>query len=248
LRVPPVSQLKQICRPHNRKQDWFIRLVARPISIYITKILLYTPVSANLVTLMMLIFGILAGISFTLDNYWASLAGGLILILNIILDCVDGEIARFRNTSSLQGAYLDRLIHIIVSPFIFIGITFGAYTSSGDSRIFIGGFSAALFILLKRLSFLERRSILTDEGAQKPEPGIISSLATNQHGESWQHKILRKLSGKIPDIAYDENLMILLILLGAILGRLDIVLIIYGCLLPLRWILQIIFDFRFGFH
>jgi phosphatidylglycerophosphate synthase len=44
---------------------------------------------------------------------WLNIVGALLLLLQEVLDCVDGEIARWTKKSSLKGLYLDRVGHVI---------------------------------------------------------------------------------------------------------------------------------------
>jgi phosphatidylglycerophosphate synthase len=243
--VPSISQLKNICRPKSQR-SWFPRYVSRPISIYITKILLYTPVSANHVTVSMLILGVLGGILLIFNNYWYSICGALLLIISLILDCVDGEIARYRKTTSIIGKYLDRLTHIVVYPFMFIGLCFGAYTNSQNIWFLIFGFSTSSFTLLRFLLNLERLNILREESKTANERGLIAIVADKEERKgTGRSNFLRKLVGKVPDIAYDLSFTILIILIGAVLKRLDIVLIVYGIILPIRWLIHVISDIKF---
>ncbi len=245
--VESIGELKKLCRKEpSANQIWFPKYIGRPISIYITRLLLYTPITANQVTFIMLLLGLASGALFIFNNYWMSLAGGILAVFGLILDCTDGEIARYRKTSSLRGALLDRFTHMLVYPFMFVGITWGSYAESHDIRIFIFGFLASLFTLLRYLIWLERESLLASKGKKIEDLSIVSTISssTGQQGNLIS-RIMGKLSGKIPDVAWDIFLTMIVFLVGAIVDRLDIVLIIYGIILPLRWLLQAVFDMKY---
>ncbi|MEN9594219.1 MAG: hypothetical protein RLY23_702, partial [Actinomycetota bacterium] len=65
---------------------------------------------AGLTLALMLSFlvGVLAAIEFSRSNY---ISGALLLQFSLILDCVDGEVARYTKQFSRFGAWLDATHH-----------------------------------------------------------------------------------------------------------------------------------------
>ena len=246
VKMPPISELRRICQPP-REESWWFTYIGRPISIYLTKLLLYTPITGNQVTILMLIAGVAAGTLFISGNYWYSIAGALLFMLSILLDLVDGEVARYRKASSLRGWYLDRLTHNIVYPYIFVGISFGGYADFHDIRIFIFGFSASLFVLLMFLVQLERSNILRKVGKEAAK-SIITTLdeQTSKSG-IYLATLARRIRGKVIDPT-SVDIIPIVILIGAIFNWLHIILMIYGILLPCRWLLQATFNLKYGFR
>ena len=118
------------------------KYVCSHFSIYITKLLLYTPITANHVTFMMLVLGI-AGSAFLFSGFFA--AGLLALHFAVVLDNVDGEIARFKNQSSMMGKYIDVVYHVTVSPLMLFGYAYGIYNLHPNNLLLIFGFLAAMF-------------------------------------------------------------------------------------------------------
>ena len=85
----------------------------RRMSPYLTRLLLSTPVTANALTWLMLAAGLAAAFLLSLPNVVAA-AGAVILIqLQVLLDCSDGELARWRQHFSPAGIYLDRFAHYV---------------------------------------------------------------------------------------------------------------------------------------
>jgi len=244
--MPSVKELRKICQP--TKDVWWARYIFRPISIYITKILLHTPISSNQVTVLWFLTGIASGTLFIFGNYWCSIAGALLLQAILLLDCVDGEVARYRATSSLKGEYLDRLGHNITYPYIFVGISFGVYANFHDIRAFIFGFSASLFFLLIRLIEYQKSDILCKAGGTGGTNGIITTL-DEQRSKSgiYLATLARRIRGKIVDPT-DIYIIMIAILIGAIFNWLHTILIMYGILLPCRWLLQAVFNLKYRFY
>lgn len=97
----------------------------RKLTIYITYLLIPTGISANQVSLLVILLGLSSSITLIIGgSVYLAL---LLAYLNILLDGVDGEIARYRNIHSLRGVYLDAINHLAV-PGIFLA-SLGYYTS-----------------------------------------------------------------------------------------------------------------------
>jgi len=138
--VESISELREICQkggpPH----------LYRSISIYITKVFLYTPITANQTTGLFIIVGLIAIWLFTDGIYWKNVLASALFLLHYILDYVDGEIARYRGSCLTSGVFLDLFGHALLNSAVFAGISFGVYHQYGDPVIFIPGFVAAVSI------------------------------------------------------------------------------------------------------
>lgn len=118
------------------------RHVVSHFSLYITKLLLYTPITANQITFLMLLLGIIGPI-FLFNGFFV--IGLLLLHLAVVLDNVDGEIARYKNQKSMMGKYLDGVYHVVVSQFMLFGYAYGIYNLHPSKLLIIFGFLAAAF-------------------------------------------------------------------------------------------------------
>jgi phosphatidylglycerophosphate synthase len=100
-------------------------------------------ISANFITGMMGFVGLLGSILFVFDNVWMVLLGGLLWQLWYILDCVDEEVARLSNKTSLLGKYIDNLSHIFVNPTI--ALAFGLHVLLNKSNPINAVFALLLY-------------------------------------------------------------------------------------------------------
>ena len=78
---------------------------------YLTRALLRTPITPNGVTWLMIASGLAAAGVLCLPGVLPAVAAFLLIQLQILLDCSDGELARWRNVRSTAGIYLDRIGH-----------------------------------------------------------------------------------------------------------------------------------------
>jgi phosphatidylglycerophosphate synthase len=147
---------------------WFTRHVDRRFSRALTRILLPTGVSPNVVTLVSIAIGILGGCCFARGTPTAATAGSLLFLLSTIIDGCDGEIARLTFRESIFGARLDILGDNLVHLFLFGGIALGLYRRSGDPTIAFLGVALVLGVGLAMAAVylsLVRRSPTTSQQA-----------------------------------------------------------------------------------
>lgn len=58
---------------------------------------------------------------------------------------MDGEVARYRKTQSINGLFLDLVNHIIISPMVFVSLSFHFYFSTGFILYFVLGIANIVF-------------------------------------------------------------------------------------------------------
>jgi phosphatidylglycerophosphate synthase len=116
--LPSIAELRAVTQPasifaRNSGEHWAGRLYVRRLSPYLTRRLLPTRVTPNAVTWLMLVVGLAAAAVLTLPGLLAAVAAALLIQLQILLDCSDGELARWRQQFSPAGIYLDRMAHYV---------------------------------------------------------------------------------------------------------------------------------------
>ena len=114
--MPTVAELREATQPasifeRDSGEHWAGRLYIRRASPYLTRLLLRTPITPNGVTWLMLLSGVAAAGVLCLPGLLPAVAAFLLIQLQILLDCSDGELARWRNVRSTTGIYLDRIAH-----------------------------------------------------------------------------------------------------------------------------------------
>lgn len=96
-------------------------ILQRVLSIYITRLLLPTRVTATQVTVVMFLVGLLASALVVFGWIWT---GFVMLYLSILLDATDGEVARYRRISSLRSIYMDLINHLATQSFFFLAVAY----------------------------------------------------------------------------------------------------------------------------
>ena len=130
----------------NYTSPWYARRVIRKFSPYITKVLVTrTNVSANQVTIWQFIASLMGLGLLCFASPWIAFSGALLLHLGYIFDNVDGEVARYRKSQSINGMFLDFVNHEIIIPMIFGCLSFHYYFLTQSPFCFALGISIILF-------------------------------------------------------------------------------------------------------
>lgn len=153
-----IRELRAICQKtaHQDVTNVYMRFVCRFFSVYITRLLIPTRVTADQVSFAMILTGVLANLFFLGAPRILFLMGAFVLQLWYLLDCVDGEVARYRSYQKNQeivqekldlamtGAYWDYLNHYIVHGLVPLTASFGVYLSRHHWGWLLVGFVASI--------------------------------------------------------------------------------------------------------
>lgn len=153
-----IAELRETTKPlqdEMQYEQW-----TRKISIYITWLALKTPINANGVTVVFLLVGLGGAFCFSIGIYKLNLLGAFLYIFALILDNVDGEVARARVTTSWKGGFLDWIATSIPDCFLFVGIALGSYRHFPFKIVLILGFvSSTFYWVTNSISTAYQRSV-----------------------------------------------------------------------------------------
>src|SRR5690625_3407466 len=191
VEFPKLSELRAKAQPgevlaRRNAEHWSGRLYLRHLSIYVTRILVPTGISANGVTWLMALIGLAGAAILVTGKWWALLVCALLMQLQVLVDCSDGEVARWRGTSSASGIYIDRIGHYLTESFLPIG--FGIYADGGIKEVglytMLGLVTSVIVLLNKSFGDLVHTSRaayglppLKDDGAKSaPRPSGLRRI------------------------------------------------------------------------
>jgi phosphatidylglycerophosphate synthase len=101
------------------------RYINSTIAAAIVKFLKRTPITPNQVTYASIFIGLISAYRFSLGTGFSMVQGGLLLEGVLILDCVDGQLARAKGCSSDWGRLLDGIAGYIIYLAVLLGIMVG---------------------------------------------------------------------------------------------------------------------------
>jgi len=117
----------------NRANDGFYSVFfLRKFSKLLTWLAVRVNATPNQVTLISFAIGLYSAFCFTKGTFSQTLLGAFLLQLSIIVDCVDGELARYTRKFSKLGAWLDAVTDRVKEYMVFLGLAIGAEKSGQD--------------------------------------------------------------------------------------------------------------------
>jgi phosphatidylglycerophosphate synthase len=152
--MPTIAELRAATQPasifaRNSGEHWAGKLYMRRLSPHSTRLLLRLGLHANGVTWLMIVVGLLAAGVLSLPGVWAAVGAVALIQLQLLLDCSDGEVARWRGEKSVVGVYLDRIGHWLTEAALPIALGVradGGWDSLGTYTTL--GLLIAVFVLL----------------------------------------------------------------------------------------------------
>lgn len=149
---PSVAELRRVAQPaghleRKNGEHWAGVLYMRRLSIYVTWFMTKTPVTPNQLTWLMTVAGVVSGVVLALPGLWAVVLSALLVQIYLLLDCSDGELARWTGKTSLTGVYLDRVGAYFTEAALLAGLGWRASEVLPDWYTVLG-FAAALGAIL----------------------------------------------------------------------------------------------------
>jgi phosphatidylglycerophosphate synthase len=188
-RRPTVAELREVTQPaavrgRSTSEHWVADVYLRRVSPYLTRQLVRTPISANGVTWLMIATGASAGIALLVPGLPGGALALLLGQLQMLWDCCDGEVARWRQTFSPAGTFLDKVGHYTAVSAIPLCLGLRAQHGGLGGWAWAGALLAVLVLVNKALNDMVHVSravaglpLLQDvEGAGRPQRQGLARL------------------------------------------------------------------------
>ncbi|MFG3297572.1 DUF5941 domain-containing protein [Micromonospora chersina] len=148
------------------RDDFFTTFFVSNWSPYVTKAAARIGLGPTGVTMISVAFAVAAAVLFGVGGRAALVAGGVLLYLGFVLDCVDGQLARYTRHFSAWGGWLDTMADRAKEYVVYAGLGYGA-THAGFR------YGWALAIAAMTLQTVRHMTdtwygVLHDEAARRP--------------------------------------------------------------------------------
>jgi phosphatidylglycerophosphate synthase len=191
---PTIARIREVGQPpdilgRRNSEHWTGEVYTRRVSPYLTRVALTAGVSANTVTWIMVVTGWLAAAALLIPGLKGAVLAVLLAHLQMVWDCSDGEVARWRGTMSPAGVFLDKVAHY--STEVLVAVAVGARASGGVEGLHeasgwttLGTLLAVLIMFNKLLNDLVHVSrahagldkLKDSHEAVAPRPGLVAKL------------------------------------------------------------------------
>jgi hypothetical protein len=182
--------------PSGQAEEWIDERLHRPLAAIVVQPLIASPLTPNQVTALAGLAGIAAGglVFFGESRPLLRLAAAALLFAAVVLDCVDGQLARARGTASKTGDMFDGLADLCVNLSVLSAVTytlarqFGAVMwGVGAAAMISYGLQCSLFDFAKRtyLSRIGARPLPTGTDFAQIEAAQALAHSEGRRGEAF---------------------------------------------------------------
>lgn len=193
-RPSSIAELKAVAQPpevrgRRNAEHWTASLYLRNLSPYLTWFLLKTSISANGVTGLMILTGWATAASLLIPGIGGAALALVLGQLQMLVDCCDGEVARWRKTSSPAGIFLDNVGHYTTETLIAIalGVRAAGYPFEAPQDFLwtnLGTLLALVIVLNKALNDMVRVAranaglpkLADTQASYAPTHGVVARL------------------------------------------------------------------------
>jgi phosphatidylglycerophosphate synthase len=200
---PTLQQLRDVAQPVDHMarynaEHWSGALYIRHLSIRVTRWLLPTGISPNGVTWLMVVVGTLGAFALPLPGLLGPVIVVLAMQLQILLDCSDGEVARWRERFSPAGIYLDRVGHYLTEAALPIALGLRADHWSVTAMLETGGWTVLGFLVAVLVLLNKAFTDLVHVARAKTGRPMLDDVAASTRSRVSGLAAVRRAMGYLP--------------------------------------------------
>ncbi len=182
--------------------------ILRPIAFIFVKLFYPTSITPNQVSLMTTIVGITSAYFFSRGDVVSFVIAGSLYFLAMVLDCVDGMVARLKNNGSAVGRIIDGFSDYIVGITIYIGMGIGFGKGLIDIKYL--PFSYWWFLIIAAFSHIIHAMLVDYYRSEFMAHGLGKQTST------WEEK--KKFTDELNKIKHQKGKLFEKILIVVYLG------------------------------
>jgi len=196
---PSVDEIRRVAQPptvvgRTSGEHWAGRLYMRHASIHLTRLLVNTRVTPNLLTWSLVGIGIGAAVVMTVPHLWAAAVAVVLIQLQGLVDCMDGELARWRRQFAPVGIYADRIAHYVTDAGLAVAVGVRADGGFGSMNGWtMVGLCAGFVVLVTKA---ETDLVHTARALSGREPAHDTAAVAQSHASLVRR--LRRFAGNLP--------------------------------------------------
>jgi phosphatidylglycerophosphate synthase len=219
-----LAQARQaLLRSLRKPQDgWTSTYLNRHISLFFTRFLVATPLRPNQVSVGILGIGLAGAWLATRGTYLDLLAGAFLFQAQSVLDGCDGEMSRLTFRGSRMGEWLDTVGDDLTNYGYFTGASWGLYTAT-QNRLYLvaGAIILACGVLSSGIEYAYLIKIGSGDLLKYP-----LGIGKAPGGDEDKGSLARAIDAISP--LFKRDTFVLLTLLGAALGLLQVMIVLFA--------------------
>jgi len=225
------TKFQRLWKTKNKDDEWWSSFVTAPIGILLNMIVVDWPIlNPNRITTISFISALLGAAYILPFSYQNFLIAAMLIQLSHVLDCMDGQMARYRGISSPAGSFYDKIADSIKIFIFFAAVSFTAFEETHNIVVVFLGFTAAFFYMLRSYIKYVTLSIRAENDPEYFNNALNTKVKLSAGpGFGLRKNLLWFLREQHKFFRFDEGVFVSLISAALLLHA----------LLPLLWILAI---------
>lgn len=155
------ERLSRLWATKTKDDEWWSSFVTSPLAIVLNYLVVDFPwLTPNRITLLSFLTAITSAALVVAGGGENFIVAAVLIHFSHVLDCMDGQMARYRGTSSTAGAFYDKLTDQIQVTLWFGAVAYAAHQQSGDVLPIFLAFAGVAFYSLR--GYIKYVSICTE--------------------------------------------------------------------------------------
>lgn len=217
------AQRRLVSSLRKRADGYAATVLNRHVSLFFTYFLAKTPIRPNHVTVFCFLSALTGSFFIARGDYWGGVIGFLLVEVGSILDGIDGELARLKYRFSRLGQWMDTVTDDISNVCFAIATIIALHGAGIEWAMPLGLAGLGAFFLTQTTQYYFI-AVVYDSGDLAAIPWAFQST---EFLESRPKALLPLLKAAIPKFLKRDFVVTLFVFL-AVLGRLDVILLIWA--------------------
>lgn len=231
------GRLQKLWATKNKDDEWWSSFVTSPLAVALNWVVVdYKWLSPNLITLFSLITALVASALIVLGGTSDFVAAALLINFSHILDCMDGQMAKYRGASSRFGSFFDKVTDQIQIFFWFSAIAYAAYAQTQEVTAIFLAFAGVAFYSLR--VYVKYVTIFIEIDHDKDYLQKASQEAVSIHknrqdkaglGQGWRANFIWLLSEQRKFFLFNEAVFVFMLSFALVLDA----------IVPMLWVFAV---------
>ena len=225
------DKMARLWATKTQQDEWWSSFVTAPLAIVANYWAVDRPeITPNRITAASFVVAVVAALCILLGSFGGFIAAALLIQVIHVLDCMDGQMARYRQVSSAVGSYFDRVTDQVQVTLWFGAVGYVAYTQSNSVvPIFLALIGIAFYGLrgyVKYIALEIETALDPDYPTKMKRLAVQDPMAGLGYGPMANLKWLIKQQPKI--LAFDEGVFVFLLSAALIFDQLTAMLWVFA--------------------
>lgn len=231
------NRFNRLWETKNKNDEWWSSFVTSPLAILINCIVVeWKFLTPNRITSLSFLVSLSAAFLIITGGYPAFVLAAILINLSHVLDCMDGQMAQYRGTSSSFGSYYDKVTDQLKVFLFFAAVAYAAYQKNNSIVSVFLAFTGVSFYFIRcyvkyLTMFIEmehnsnylldsaKAAANVQDKSHREVPGPRASFKCNSF---WLLKEQRKF------FIFNESVFIFMLSFGLIFNQIPLVLWVFA--------------------